>query len=124
MAHHLSPISGHGPAINHKFISSKERFFAHRGQYELILEQTFLCIGSWSEKKVYRPYNELLPTGGLLAGVLFNRYFDQAGPPFGGELEEYQELFSSKFEIKKMELCNNSHPARAGSELFIECKKG
>lgn len=100
-------------------------FFAHQGQYELILEQTFFCALDPGLRRRYIDHmHELLQQGGLLAGVLFNRYFDQAGPPFGGDLEEYQELFSSKFEIKKMELCNNSHPAREGSELFIECKKG
>ena len=82
-------------------------FFAHQGQYELILEQTFFCALDPGLRRRYIDHmHELLQQGGLLAGVLFNRYFDQAGPPFGGDLEEYQELFSSKFEIKKMELCN------------------
>jgi hypothetical protein len=62
--------------------------------------------------------HQLLRAGGYLAGVLFNRSFD-GGPPFGGTKEEYQKRFEKYFRIIKMEICYNSIPPRAGSELFF-----
>ena len=69
-------------------------------------------------KKMY----QLLNPGGRLVGVLFNRSFE-GGPPFGGNLEEYEELFKEKFEIVKLEPCYNSIQPREGTEVFINVKK-
>jgi hypothetical protein len=50
----------------------------------------------------------LLNNGGKIAGLLFSRIFEIAGPPFGGTIEEYQELFKEKFDFKIFDACYNS----------------
>lgn len=99
-------------------------FFDLEGRFDLILEQTFFCaIPPASRKEYVEKAASLLAPGGILAGLLFNRQFDQAGPPYGGTENEYRSLFSPWFHILKMEPCYNSIPPRAGSELFIEMVK-
>ncbi len=94
-------------------------FFEHKGQYDLILEQTFFCALDPSLRSNYVEHmHQLLKPGGKLVGVLFNREFE-GGPPFGGSKEEYELLFSKHLNIKKMELCTNSIPPRQGAELFF-----
>jgi SAM-dependent methyltransferase len=94
-------------------------FFEHKGQYDLILEQTFFCAIDPALRSSYvTKMHELLKHGGKLVGVLFNRSFE-GGPPFGGNKEEYELLFSKHLHIKKMELCYNSIPPRQGAELFF-----
>lgn len=98
-------------------------FFELKGQFDLILEQTFFCALDPSLRSHYvQQMHQLLKTGGKLAGVLFNRSFD-GGPPFGGHTDEYLALFAPLFHIIKMEPCYNSIPPRAGSEVFIVMKK-
>ena len=94
-------------------------FFDLKGQFDLIIEQTFFCALNPALRKDYvdRMY-ELLKPGGKLVGVLFNRSFE-GGPPFGGSKEEYKELFDEKFVIKKMEDCYNSIEPRKDAEVFI-----
>lgn len=95
-------------------------FFEHKGQYDLILEQTFFCALPPSSRPAYvQQMHKLLKPGGKLVGVLFNRLFEEAGPPFGGTVEEYKELFQEKFLIE-MEPCYNSIEKRMGSEVFIK----
>ncbi len=98
-------------------------FFEHRGEYDLILEQTFFCAlpPTMREKYVQKMYN-LLSEKGILAGLLFNKTFE-SGPPFGGSLNEYENLFKKYFMFLKMDLCLNSIKPRANSELFIEFVK-
>jgi thiopurine S-methyltransferase len=67
--------------------------------------------------------HELLSKDGQLAGVLFDFPLTEKGPPFGGSQQEYEKLFSEKFEIKKLERCYNSIKPREGSELFIWVRK-
>ena len=96
-----------------------DNFFNLQGKFDLIVEQTFFCALDPSKRKDYvNKMHELLKPNGKLAGVLFNRTF-QDGPPFGGSKEEYEKLFNEKFEIKKMEACYNSIKPREGTELFI-----
>lgn len=98
-------------------------FFEHDGQYDLILEQTFFCALDPSLRPAYvQKMYSLLKPGGKLVGVLFNRFFE-GGPPFGGNKEEYESLFSPLFSIKKMELCYNSIPPRRDTELFFILQK-
>ncbi|MES2775230.1 MAG: methyltransferase [Bacteroidota bacterium] len=98
-------------------------FFEHVSSYDLILEQTFFCTLPPNERQAYVSHmHQLLKSGGRLAGLLFNRSFDE-NPPFGGYLEEYQSLFAKHFIIQKMEDCYNSIPPRRGSELFFILKK-
>lgn len=94
-------------------------FFDHEGSYRLILEQTFLSALDPSLRTKYiDKMHSLLVKGGHLAGVLFNKLFEE-GPPYGGTAQEYKLLFAKGFKIKKLELCYNSIERRKGSELFI-----
>lgn len=98
----------------------KADFFEHKGQYDLIIEQTFFCALNPDLRGKYAQHmTELLKPGGKIAGVLFNVVFEKPGPPFGGTTEEYQNLFSSNFNILKLENCYNSHPKRQGNEAFV-----
>lgn len=101
-----------------------QNFFDHSGSYDLILEQTFFCALDPKLRQRYaEKMHELLKPGGSVVGVLFDREFAQAGPPFGGSSKEYQSYFEPFFELEKFEPCYNSIPARMGSELFIKMKK-
>jgi SAM-dependent methyltransferase len=94
-------------------------FFELNDAFDLILEQTFFCTLHPSLRENYiNKIKELLTGNGKLAGVLFNRDFEN-GPPFGGHTEEYRQLFSPVLRIKVLEDCYNSIPPRAGSEVFL-----
>lgn len=98
-------------------------FFKLHQTFDLILEQTFFCAIHPSLRKAYvEKMYALLAPGGTLAGVWFNRTFE-GGPPFGGNLEEYLNLFSGTFDIQVATECYNSIPPRAGTEVFIILKK-
>ncbi len=107
------------PAI--KIIHSD--FFQLTGSYDLILEQTFFCaiVPALRPNYVLQIKN-LLSDNGKLAGLLFQKKFDN-NPPFGGEINEYRQLFAKAFRTKVLETCYNSIPARAGSELFLIFEK-
>ena len=95
-------------------------FFDHQGKYDLILEQTFLSALEPSRRPQYvDTMHSLLKEGGHLAGVLFSKVFDEAGPPFGGTIDEYEKMFKDRFIIKTLEPCYNSIERRQGSEVFI-----
>ncbi len=95
-------------------------FFAHQGKYDLILEQTFLSALDPSVRNTYADkMHALLVPGGHLAGVLFGHEFTEEGPPYGGTIVEYKQLFSKNFHIKKLEPCNNSIDRRKDAEVFI-----
>jgi methyl halide transferase len=95
-------------------------FFDHQGTYDLILEQTFFCALLPERRNKYvQKMAELLKDGGKIAGVLFNKEFNQPHPPFGGNEKECRLLFSPLFEILSLGLCYNSHPARTGNEFFF-----
>lgn len=104
--------------------SHHEDFFAHEGEYDLVLEQTFFCALAPKMRSDYAAkMHELLKPGGKLVGVLFNRDFQHQGPPFGGSKSEYLGYFQDLFHVLKMENCQNSIPARQGSELFFVLQK-
>lgn len=95
-------------------------FFEHKGRYDLILEQTFFCaLNPTLREKYIAKMNDLLATNGKLVGVLFNRYFEEQGPPFGGTKEEYEPMFSPYFTFKTFETCYNSFSKRKDAELFV-----
>jgi SAM-dependent methyltransferase len=95
-------------------------FFQHEGEYDLILEQTFFCALDPILRKNYVVKMEsLLKNGGKIAGLLFSKIFEMAGPPFGGTKNEYQELFENNFDFKIFDACYNSFDKRLGNELFI-----
>ncbi|HEX5624920.1 MAG TPA: methyltransferase [Saprospiraceae bacterium] len=98
----------------------EQDFFDHEGQYDLIVEQTFFCaLDPLLRPRYVSHARDLLNAGGKLMGLLFDREFDEPGPPFGGAAEDYQKLFSPHFKIKTMERCYNSIPPRQGHEVFV-----
>lgn len=98
-------------------------FFEHNDSYDIIVEQTFFCALDPGRRKEYVQHMyDLLNHGGRLIGLLFNCEFD-AGPPFGGSKDEYEQLFSPKFKIEKLETAVNSIEPRQGNELFAIFKK-
>jgi len=102
----------------------QEDFFAHRGQYDLILEQTFFCALDPALRKSYvSKMHTILKPGGKLAGVLFNKPMNADQPPFGGTVEEYEGLFFPAFQKRVFEPCYNSIERRAGLELFMILEK-
>jgi SAM-dependent methyltransferase len=99
-------------------------FFNHEGEYDLILEQTFFCALNPPLRKDYvAKMNELLAPDGKLVGVLFDREFEQQGPPFGGCKCQYEPMFEKNFNFKTFEPCYNSFSKRKDSELFINLVK-
>lgn len=100
-----------------------EDFFQHKETYDVIIEQTFFCAlpPSMRQRYVWKMH-QLLKENGILAGLLFNRTFEQ-GPPFGGNREEYEKLFHGAFIIEKLETASNSIAPRAETELCFQYKK-
>ena len=99
-------------------------FFEHKGQYDLILEQTFFCALDPSFREQYvTKMLELLKPKGKLVGVIFTDPIGTNDPPFGATKEEYTKLFNSCFEFKIFEKCMNSIQPRMGRELFIKFLK-
>lgn len=98
-------------------------FFKIEGQYDLIIEQTFFCAITPSLRSYYvKQMTNILKTNGKLVGVLFNTDFAD-GPPYGGNKNEYLNLFSANFNIDIMEDSHNSIGPRQGKELFINLRK-
>jgi SAM-dependent methyltransferase len=98
-------------------------FFEHQGNYDFIIEQTFFCAlpPTMRQKYVWKMH-QLLSEHGKLIGLLFDREFE-IGPPFGGNLNEYEQLFFKAFTFNTISLAGNSIPARANTELFFEFQK-
>ena len=98
-------------------------FFELKGTFDLILEYTFFCaLGPKIRSKYVDKMYELLEPNGKLVGVLFD-WDKEDGPPFGGNIAEYQNLFESKFSNLLIEPCYNSILPRAGREVFIKAIK-
>ena len=98
-------------------------FFDHTDSYDIIIEQTFFCAIHPSKRKDYAEHSSrLLKDNGKLIGVLFNRDFN-GGPPFGGDLTEYETLFSGLYREIIIDVCYNSIKPRIGTELFIRLVK-
>lgn len=101
-------------------IFQQDDFFAHRGSYDLIVEQTFFCALAPTLRARYAAQMKaLLRPGGHLVGLLFDFPLHAEGPPFGGNQQEYRRYFTPHFRIHKLERCYNSIAPRRGSELFV-----
>ncbi|RQO32449.1 SAM-dependent methyltransferase [Taibaiella sp. KBW10] len=99
-------------------------FFEHEGQYDLMIEQTFFCAIPPGKRTDYaQQARKLLSDKGKIIGLLFDRRFEQQGPPFGGCPCEYKPVFNPYFEIKTMDLCTNSIKPREHQEVFIILNK-
>lgn len=101
----------------------QDNFFAHEGQYDLIVEQTFFCSfpPNQANRRAYaQQMHRLLIPGGKLVGLWFQFPLrpEQSSPPYGGSREEYLPYFSPLFEIRVFADCYNSIPPRQGSEIF------
>ena len=117
----VEKLRGHFQGKNVKVLH--QDFFDHQGQYDLILEQTFFCALDPKMRNDYvKKMVELLKPSGRLAGVLFNREFE-GGPPFGGTIKEYANLFAPDFKIQNLEACYNSIAPRLGNEVWINVRK-
>jgi hypothetical protein len=98
-------------------------FFAIKGSFDLILEQTFFCaIDPKNRTRYVQKVHELLEINGKLVGLLFNCSFE-TGPPFGGNTEEYKSIFTAYFNEVSIEPCYNSIGPRAGKELWLSCTR-
>ncbi|WP_298246367.1 SAM-dependent methyltransferase [uncultured Christiangramia sp.] len=99
-------------------------FFKIENSFELILEQTFFCALPVTKRSAYaQKTSELLRSGGVLAGLLFNFELKEDGPPFGGSREEYLTYFSPYYHIEILEKAYNSIKPRLGTELFFKFRK-
>lgn len=98
----------------------EDDFFNHNQTYDIIIEQTFFCALQPSLRQQYaEKAHSLLNPNGKIVGLLFQFPLTKIGPPFGGSIKEYQNLFSTKFEIKTLETAHNSIKPREGNELFF-----
>lgn len=99
-------------------------FFEHQKKYDLIIEQTFFCALDPALRTAYaKKMSELLNNKGKLIGLLFDFELTNEGPPFGGCKDEYLQIFSKYFYIKKLERCYNSIKPRMERELFFIFEK-
>jgi len=102
--------------VEHIFVGD---FFEHKGEYDIIVEQTLFCAINPQQRENYaKNVKRLLKPNGKLIGLLFNTDFD-GGPPYGGCKKEYLTYFEKYFSTVSMEPCYNSIPPRMGKELFI-----
>lgn len=102
----------------------QEDFFAHKGRYDLIFEQTFFCALDPSLRVDYiDKMQDLLKDNGKLVGLLFDFRLDDIGPPFGGSEDAYTIDFKKRFHLKTLAPCYNSIKPRQGKELFINFTK-
>ncbi len=99
-------------------------FFALNKRFDLVLEQTFFCALDPELRNAYvEKMHDIIYPGGMLVGLMFNFALTDEGPPFGGSVDEYNELFSAKFEIIQMNEALNSIKPRLGRELWVEIKR-
>lgn len=98
-------------------------FFTHKGNYDLILEQTFFCSfpPSKSNRQRYATQMyDLLNNNGKLVGLWFDFPLtgDMEKQPFGGSKVEYLNYFDPFFNIISFEDCYNSIESRMNNEIF------
>ena len=99
-------------------------FFRHNKKYDLIIEQTFFCAINPETRGLYaKKMANLIKDGGKLIGLLFDFPLTEEGPPFGGSIKSYKNIFSEFFQINTLEPCYNSIKPREKRELFIIFEK-
>ena len=99
-------------------------FFDHKGNYDLILEQTFFCAIHPSLRKAYvNTCYDLLNKDGKIAGVLFNKKFAENEPPYIASDNEYRNLFENLFHFNEFLPCTTSAGPRLGCEVSFEFQK-
>lgn len=101
-----------------------DNFFNHSETYDLIIEQTFFCALDPHLRNDYSTkMHSLLNKNGKLAGLFFDFPLTNEGPPFGGSLNEYNQLFTNNFTIDTLDRCYNSIKPRQDRELFFIFEK-
>jgi len=99
-------------------------FFEQKGQYDLIIEQTFFCALNPALRTNYvSKMSDLLKPNGKLIGLLFNIPLNDEKPPFGGNKEEYKKTFEPNLKFHTLEIAKNSIKPRENNELFFICTK-
>ena len=99
-------------------------FFDLHQKFDLIIEQTFFCALEIDLRTNYvNKMSELLNNDGKLVGVLFDDKFNNEGPPYGANFEEYKKLLKERFLLKTFEKCYNSISSRLSNEFFLIAKK-
>ena len=99
-------------------------FFKLNDTFDLIIEQTFFCALDPLLRSAYvKKMHQILKRKGKLVGLLFNFPLTNVGPPFGGDKNSYEELFSQSFSLTTLEMANNSIIPRQGKELFFIFEK-
>jgi thiopurine S-methyltransferase len=105
-------------------ILCQDFFEPHPQLWDVVIEQTFFCALDPAMRSRYaEQMGNVIKTGGVLAGLLFNIDFGNPHPPFGGNKAEYETLFANHFIIETMEPCANSIGPRAGKELWFELRR-
>jgi SAM-dependent methyltransferase len=100
-------------------------FFELKGQFDLIVEQTFFCAIDPSLRTAYaEKVAQLLAPGGQLIGLLFAQPFPFDGPPFGGSKAEYEAIFQPFFSKVEIEESILSIEPRMGNELWVSLGQG
>ncbi len=95
-------------------------FFDLDLQVDLILEQTFVSAIHPNRRSDFaKKASELLRPKGAMVGLLFGVEFPFEGPPFGGTILDYKQVFENHFNIKILEKARNSIKPREGNELFF-----
>lgn len=99
-------------------------FFNLDTTFDLVIEQTFFCaLNPELRTKYVAKMKTILTKKGKLVGLLFNAPLNKDRPPFGGDKEEYINLFKPFFNLEIFEPCYNSYGNRKGRELFIKLIK-
>jgi thiopurine S-methyltransferase len=99
-------------------------FFNLKDTFDLIIEQTFFCALDPILRAQYAlKMKELLSENGKIIGLLFQFPLTEKGPPFGGNISEYKNLFEPFFKIKTLETAYNSIKPRENNELFFIFEK-
>lgn len=120
----LDKIKEEIPEIQDKQLIHGDFFNLELRDFDLILEQTFFCALNPELRKNYvQKMFQILKPGGKLAGLLFDFPLTHNGPPFGGSLKEYEELFHPILTIKVLERAINSITPRKDKELFFIFEK-
>ena len=96
----------------------------HDCLYDLLIEQTFFCAISPSQRPLYvETVARILKKGGMIAG-LFYHTGQEGGPPFNTTRQDIIKYFSGSFEIRELTQAKNSAEKRKDKEwLAILIKK-
>ena len=96
----------------------------HDRLYDLLIEQTFFCAISPSQRPLYvETVARILKKGGMIAG-LFYHTGQEGGPPFNTTRQDIIKYFSGSFEIRELIRAKNSAEKRRDKEwLAILIKK-